>query len=84
LTTLTQSKRKKNLETCLLLSIRDLGLKFKGLDKAKKLQRLIKEPPGFAGQFFRLVNHKYFEGAITFFIFLNTFVMALKHYQMSQ
>ena len=42
------------------------------------------EPPGTSGYFFRLVNHKYFEGAITMAIFMNTFVMALKHYQMDE
>ena len=46
------------------------------------MTKKIVEPPGTAGQFFRLVNHAYFEGAITLFIFMNTFVMALKHYQM--
>lgn len=44
----------------------------------------IKEPKNFQKYFFRLVNNNYFEYSITFFIFLNTIVMAIKHYRMSE
>ena len=48
------------------------------LGLAKKLSIKINPPEGFRGHVFKLVNHKLFEGFITFSICLNTVVMALR------
>ena len=39
---------------------------------------MVEPPVGWRNRFFKLVNHKIFEGAITFFIAFNTVVMATK------
>lgn len=50
----------------------------------KKLQKKVAPPTGWRGKFFVIVNHKIFEGMITFFIALNTIVMAIKYDGMPQ
>ena len=49
------------------------------LGLGKKLQKKIDPPRGCRGKVFNLVNHKIFEGLITFFIAINTIIMAIKH-----
>ena len=48
------------------------------LGQIQKLQKLVEPPHGWRSKFFTLVNHKIFEGIITFFIGFNTVVMASK------
>jgi hypothetical protein len=50
----------------------------------KRLKTKINEPVGIRLPFFRLVNKKSFEYTITFFIILNTIVMAINHYRMPE
>lgn len=54
------------------------------IGQGKQLRRKTKVPTGCQYQFYWLVNHKTFDHTITFFIVLNTIVMAIKHYQMSE
>jgi len=49
------------------------------LGLARKLQKKIDPPKGWRGKVFNLVNHRIFEGIITFFIAFNTMVMASKY-----
>lgn len=49
----------------------------------KKLKTKINAPEGPRALFFDLVRNKKFEYTITFFIIVNTVVMAMKHYNMS-
>ena len=49
------------------------------LGLARKLQKKIDPPKGWRGKVFNLVNHRIFEGIITFFIAFNTMVMAAKY-----
>ena len=49
------------------------------LGLATKLMKKIDPPEGWRGNFFWIVNHKIFEGLITFFIAFNTMVMAAKY-----
>lgn len=49
------------------------------LGLAKKLQKKIDKPEGWRGRYYDLVNTKCFDGLITFFIALNTLIMAIKY-----
>ena len=51
---------------------------------AKNLRSQVNEPEGIRRHFYRLVRSNYFEYIITFFIVLNTAVMALKHHNMGE
>lgn len=43
------------------------------------LRKKVDPPPGSRGIVFHLVNHRIFDGTITFFIIVNTAIMAAKH-----
>jgi hypothetical protein len=49
------------------------------LGLAKTFQKKIDPPEGWRGNVFNLVNHRIFDGTITFFIAFNTLVMASKY-----
>ena len=43
------------------------------------LRKKVDPPPGSRGIVFHIVNHRIFDGTITFFIIVNTAIMAAKH-----
>jgi hypothetical protein len=49
------------------------------LGLARKLKKKTEAPTGWRGGFYRLVTHTWFDNIITFFIFVNTLIMAAKY-----
>jgi len=77
-------KEKEELGNMFVTEQQRSWIEIQKVGQGKKLRRKINKPTGLQHSFYWLVNHSYFEYTITFFIFLNTIVMAMKKYRMSR
>lgn len=73
-------KEKEELENMFVTEEQRLWIEIQKVGQSKKLKMKIEEPEGCRLSFYNLVNSSIFENVITLFIFLNTIMMAIKHY----
>lgn len=77
-------KEKEELGNMFVTEQQRSWIEIQKVGQGKTLRIKINEPQNCQKLFFKMVNHRYFEYTITFFILLNTIVMAIKHYRMSE
>lgn len=77
-------KEKEELGNLFVTQSQKSWIELQKMGLGKHLKTKMKAPVGFRNYFYRLVTNKYFEYIITFFIVINSAVMAMRHHDMRQ